>query len=73
MQLPPEGNPIVLLAEHPTIGGYPIIGVVPAFALGRFAQRAPGAMVRFAPMTIENAMHAHARQRAALSQWIAQD
>ncbi|HKS04986.1 MAG TPA: biotin-dependent carboxyltransferase family protein [Gemmatimonadaceae bacterium] len=73
MQLPPEGNPIVLLAEHPTIGGYPIIGVVPAFALGRFAQCAPGTMVRFAPMTIENAMNARARERAALSQWIAQD
>lgn len=73
MQLPPEGNPIVLLAEHPTIGGYPIVGVVPAFALGRFAQRAPGSLVRFTPMTIENAAVHRARERSALSQWITQD
>ena len=73
MQLPPEGNPIVLLAEHPTIGGYPIVGVVPTYALGRFAQRAPGTMVRFSPMTIDEATEAHARERFALSNWVTQD
>src|SRR6185295_12491372 len=51
MQLPPEGQPIVLMADHPTIGGYPVIGVVPSHALGRLAQCPPGTAVTFAPMT----------------------
>lgn len=73
MQLPPEGQPIVLMAEHPTIGGYPIIGVVPAVALGRLAQRAPGTSVRFTPISIDEACAAHKQARSALSNWISQD
>jgi biotin-dependent carboxylase-like uncharacterized protein len=53
MQLPPDGRPIVLMAEHPTIGGYPVIGVVPITSLGALAQRTPGASVRFASVKID--------------------
>jgi biotin-dependent carboxylase-like uncharacterized protein len=67
MQLPPEGQPIVLMADHPTIGGYPFIGVVPAHALGAFAQRAPGTSVRFSPMSVEEAIAANASADEALS------
>ncbi len=28
LQLPPSGQPVVFLADHPTTGGYPVIGVV---------------------------------------------
>ena len=69
MQLPPQGHPIVLMADFPTIGGYPVIGVVPSFALGRLAQRAPGSPVRFTAITIDEALAADQRQREALSRW----
>jgi biotin-dependent carboxylase-like uncharacterized protein len=69
MQLPPQGHPIVLMADFPTIGGYPVIGVVPSFALGRLAQRAPGSPVRFTAITIDEALAADQRLREALSQW----
>lgn len=47
VQLPPDGQPIVLLPDGPTVGGYPIVAVVRRAAIGRFAQRAPGDVVRF--------------------------
>ncbi|WP_055575368.1 biotin-dependent carboxyltransferase family protein, partial [Streptomyces albus] len=33
IQVPPEGRPVIFLADHPTTGGYPVIGVVPPAAL----------------------------------------
>ena len=42
MQLPPSGQPIVLMAEAPVTGGYPRIGQVAAVDLPRLAQRRPG-------------------------------
>ncbi|MFB7905808.1 biotin-dependent carboxyltransferase family protein [Kitasatospora sp. NPDC056076] len=50
VQVPPDGRPVVFLADHPTTGGYPVIGVVPAAALAAAAQAAPGSPVRFTPM-----------------------
>lgn len=47
VQVPPDGQPVVLLADHPTTGGYPVIGVVEPDDLGVLAQCAPGAGVRF--------------------------
>ncbi|MEU4117938.1 biotin-dependent carboxyltransferase family protein [Kitasatospora sp. NPDC028055] len=49
VQVPPDGRPVVFLADHPTTGGYPVIGVVPAAALAAAAQAAPGTPVRFTP------------------------
>jgi len=48
VQLPPDGWPVVLMHDGPTVGGYPIVAVVATRSLGRFAQRAPGDAVRFA-------------------------
>lgn len=50
VQVPPDGRPVVFLADHPTTGGYPVIGVVPESALGAAAQAAPGTPVRFVPV-----------------------
>ncbi|MCW2899537.1 MAG: allophanate hydrolase subunit 2 family protein [Streptosporangiaceae bacterium] len=47
VQVPPDGRPMVFLADHPTTGGYPVIGVVPAADLAGAAQARPGASVRF--------------------------
>jgi biotin-dependent carboxylase-like uncharacterized protein len=47
VQVPPDGQPVVLLADHPTTGGYPVIAVVDAADLAALAQARPGAAVRF--------------------------
>lgn len=46
VQVPPSGRPVVFLADHPTTGGYPVIGVVPAAHLPALAQVRPGTAVR---------------------------
>lgn len=48
VQVPPDGRPVVFLADHPTTGGYPVIGVVPAADLPAAAQARPGTPLRFA-------------------------
>nr|WP_308346751.1 biotin-dependent carboxyltransferase family protein [Streptomyces sp. ISL-66] len=48
VQVPPDGHPVVFLADHPVTGGYPVIGVVPPGpALDAAAQARPGVPVRF--------------------------
>ncbi|MEU6709833.1 biotin-dependent carboxyltransferase family protein [Nonomuraea sp. NPDC046802] len=47
VQVPPSGQPIVFLADHPPTGGYPVIGVVRAADLPVAAQLSPGDEVRF--------------------------
>ena len=48
IQVPPDGQPIVILADGPTTGGYPKIATVVRSDLGRLAQLVPGAgRVRF--------------------------
>jgi biotin-dependent carboxylase-like uncharacterized protein len=47
MQVPPSGQPILLLNDHPTTGGYPVIGVVRADDLPLAGQLRPGQKVRF--------------------------
>jgi biotin-dependent carboxylase-like uncharacterized protein len=47
VQVPPDGRPVVFLADHPTTGGYPVIGVVPEESLPAAAQSPPGTRIRF--------------------------
>nr|WP_281067150.1 urea amidolyase family protein [Brachybacterium fresconis] len=47
IQVPPSGLPVVFGPDHPTTGGYPVLGVVPRIGLDQLAQAAPGTMVRF--------------------------
>lgn len=47
VQVPPDGRPIVMLADHPVTGGYPVIAVVDPGDLSLIAQRPPGADLRF--------------------------
>ncbi|MFF9279233.1 5-oxoprolinase subunit C family protein [Streptomyces griseosporeus] len=47
VQVPPDGRPVVFLADHPTTGGYPVIGVVRPADLPSAAQALPGTPVRF--------------------------
>lgn len=80
VQLPPSGQPIVLMAEHPVSGGYPRIGHVAAVDLPRLAQRRPGDAVRFAATTPEEARrrlaereHRLQRLEAAIALRLARD
>jgi len=50
IQVPPSGQPIVFLADHPVTGGYPIIGVVAEAHLWQLAQATPGTGLRFMPV-----------------------
>lgn len=47
VQVPPDGTPVVFLADHPTTGGYPVIAVVRSTDLPAAAQAPPGTPVRF--------------------------
>ena len=51
IQIPADGQPIVLLQDRQTIGGYPKIGSALSLDTGRLAQLMPGARVRFEPIT----------------------
>lgn len=62
VQVPPDGLPIVLMADRQTTGGYPRIAQVATVDLPRLAQCMPGEAVRFEWITLEEA------QRLAVSQ-----
>ncbi len=47
IQVPPDGQPIVMLADHPVTGGYPVIAVVAPYHVPSVAQARPGTALRF--------------------------
>lgn len=47
LQVPPNGEPVLFLADHPVTGGYPVIGVVLEADIRLAAQLPPGALVQF--------------------------
>ena len=47
IQVPPDGRPVVFLADHPITGGYPVIGTVLAADVSRVAQARPGQHLLF--------------------------
>jgi biotin-dependent carboxylase-like uncharacterized protein len=55
IQVPASGQPLVLLADRGTTGGYPKLGVVVTADLGRFCQTPAGATVRFAAINVADA------------------
>ena len=55
VQVPPDGQPIALMADHQTTGGYPKVAEVISADIPRLAQRPPGASVRFAAATLDEA------------------
>lgn len=59
VQVPPDGQPIVLLNDRQTIGGYPRLGALTPLALARLAQCLPGAKVRLKPVVQDVAHREH--------------
>ena len=66
VQVPPDGQPIVLLNDRQTIGGYPRLGALTPLALAQLAQCMPGAAVRFRAVVQEEAWR---EQQACLNGW----
>ncbi|MFP3388171.1 biotin-dependent carboxyltransferase family protein [Brevibacillus sp. SIMBA_040] len=58
IQVPPDGQPIVLMADRQTIGGYPKIGYVASVDLSVVAQLRPGDPVRFVEISLRDAQSA---------------
>jgi biotin-dependent carboxylase-like uncharacterized protein len=59
VQVPPDGQPIVLLNDRQTIGGYPRLGALTPLAVARLAQCLPGATVRLRPVVQDVAHREH--------------
>jgi antagonist of KipI len=66
IQVPPDGRPIVLLADHGTTGGYPVVGVVVRADLPRLGQVRPGSTVSFEVVELRTAQAARRELRARL-------
>ena len=66
IQLPPDGQPIVLLPDHQTIGGYPKIGALTRDSVSVLSQCRDGTLVQFQQITIEQAQS----QRRQHWQWL---
>ncbi|MGN6151250.1 MAG: biotin-dependent carboxyltransferase family protein [Lysobacteraceae bacterium] len=67
VQLPPDGRPIVLLADAQTAGGYPRLGHVIATDLPRLAQRRAGDALRVVAVTRDEARAAFAARTARIA------
>jgi antagonist of KipI len=66
LQLPPNGEPILLMADHQTTGGYPVLGHVATVDLGAVAQLRPGDAIRFAPVSLDDAQRLYLERDRSL-------
>ncbi len=66
VQVPPSGEPIVLLQDHQTAGGYPVVAAVITADLPLAAQLLPGDRVRFREVPLPVAQEAFQEQRRIL-------
>jgi len=66
VQVPRSGQPILLMADHGTAGGYPVVATVASAAMPVAAQLLPGDELTFAEVSVESALRMRAAQRAAL-------
>ena len=69
IQVPPNGQPIILLNDRQTIGGYPRLGTLTPLACARLAQCQPGQTVRLGICTAAQAQAEYRAFRVALGEW----
>jgi allophanate hydrolase subunit 2 len=55
IQVPSDGNPIIMLSDHGTIGGYPKIGVVISADYDKLVQLPPGSKIKFKEIDLASA------------------
>lgn len=68
IQVPPNGQPIILMADRQTTGGYPKIGQVMTADLPSLAQLRPGAPIQFKEVTLEEAEKAFVRNERIIQE-----
>ena len=66
VQVPGDGQPIILLSDHQATGGYPLVATVIQADLPLVAQLAPGAALRFQAVSLEEARAAYLAMLADL-------
>ncbi|WP_104383138.1 biotin-dependent carboxyltransferase family protein [Sphingobacterium sp. HMA12] len=66
IQVPPDGNAIVLMADHPTTGGYPVIAQVATIDLSLLAQKGPNDRISFKRVSLDEAHGLLKKQHAQL-------
>ena len=57
IQVPADGDPIIMLSDHGTIGGYPKIAIVISADLDRVGQLTPGSTINFKEVSLEEAQN----------------
>ena len=55
IQVPADGNPIIMLSDHGTIGGYPKIAVVISADYDKLVQLTPGSKIKFKEIELSSA------------------
>ncbi len=55
IQVPADGNPIIMLSDHGTIGGYPKIAVVASVDYDKLVQISPGSKIKFKEIELSDA------------------
>jgi biotin-dependent carboxylase-like uncharacterized protein len=66
IQVPPDGRPILLMADRQTVGGYPVIGFLAGADVPKAAQLWPGDRIRFVAISLDEARAELVAQRAEL-------
>lgn len=72
VQVPASGQPLVMLADRQTVGGYGKIAVVATVDVPTIAQARPGQRIRFVRVSVEQAQEALREKTAVLEQWQAE-
>jgi biotin-dependent carboxylase-like uncharacterized protein len=70
VQVPGDGQPVVLLADRPTTGGYAKIGTIISVDVPLIAQALPGARVRFQAISVEEAREIYLRREYSLKRFL---
>ena len=70
MQIPPDGQPIVMMADRQTLGGYPKAGTIARCDLNHFAQGIPGDKITFYQLDADDARAKWLLQLAAIERWL---
>lgn len=70
MQIPPDGQPIVMMADRQTLGGYPKTGTVARCDLNHFAQCIPGDKITFYQLDADEARARWLLTHSAIKRWL---
>ncbi len=71
IQVPPNGQPIIMMADHQTTGGYPKVATVISADLPLLAQCSPGSKISFKVISVEEAQEIYVKFRLAMKEQIA--